>query len=1584
MAKLSETYKIPEVKNTVMNGGGNSAPASVNKKLSETYRIGENTYDAPTVTFEKEIPSLKQTAPTMATNASASVPKLEEPKKQGFWSTLWSTIQGNAVRGVSPTGASNISAGYSQAVTQDTYDTVKNNVAKQNYFNTTRQQELRDFDAKDTSRVLYNSPTVKLTKAKLDMWLDPSYELSPAEVKQAKEATNALLNAKNYKQYFGDMDSQEFGKLYQSLSMLNTRASSRERFARGAAEAIPGFKALERGAAKALDKVNGDTHTSDLLKEDASRVENTTAYKVGRGVSKIGQYYVLNQSGLLEPLNKAISGWFTPRLSTALANSAYNLGMSETAINTALALGEKLGSAFGNILSDEVADILLDTLPEMAQNIRDGMGADEVKSEVLKNLGINMAYNIGGEAIPDIVKAVKNKLGCSQEAAEIIAKNSDEISNAVAKETTGETPKIKAEETKTVSETVPETKPKNEVMAEDIGIGDTDSTILEAPVEIALPEVDKTPLKELKALSPEDGPVSQFYKGGTVETVTDPKLYKEGYEPKTDFNRYEVVTDEEVEALADARLFTNGAMDPAKADAWAKLIGGAENLAKEDIATAMNIKAYWDANGEVEKAVDLMTRIRPHITQDAQVLQYLGSLKRNTLQGQIEQGLASVRQATDKKAGKAGFTDAVNNFARQIEDKIASGDMNVGDMFNKKLSDFAYGKAAKETLKKTDIDGEQMVLKLIGGYEPNKKSLKELAEEAGSVIRKANKVADITTKDEAQVIKFLNEASNYEVGTRKFKELQAKAAKVVAQKSPSSFGEKFKTFLYDNMLGNFKTAISRNMGGNILGNTLEKAQKPLKTGIDALVGLKTGERNYLLSPDVAKEYAKGFGRGVKDQTLDVLRRTHTTRSGEESFADALANVKKVFNGKNPIDKVLGAFDDAVKSAMLFGDRPFYEAEYAAAKTELNKIVDKFGKDALTNVGVPKEALGDVEATIEFLARDRALDAVYQKKGLMANGFSKLKESLSDISKGAVGADVVTQSSMPFIQVPANIFERFTDYLPGVGTFKNAVQTIPEIAKGNFNQKRFVDATSRNLTGLGLFGAGVALAENAKNGGAGITGGYSDDPDKAAAQRAGGELEYAAQLPDGTQMDISDIPVLGPMAQSASAFAESMRNTDNLGEGIAEGSKKAISSAFETSALQGLNRLFGTDTYGQGKGFGENVANVMGSALAQGVPSLVRQETQVTDPYKRDLGEYGTPRYWLNNMINATPLRMSMLNPKLDNEGNIVKQNQGRSTGMKVLEDMLLPWQISKPEYSSLGEAANEIFENSSEHTAKAYATVPSRSNVKEWAGDNYSEQTYYDAKQRTGNLNSTIGQAVINSSFFKGMTADEQADILSQVYSAAKAITREGIQKGYKSDNKIVEAFKSGGKQAVVEYLEQNYYFGQNGISKKNDDALEAYGNNGGSGLEDYVGVTAQERKNAQLPSLDYSQILNTDKNDPNANVYVNASTAIPYLRKQNLSPSEMGKVLYNSGTKNAESIDVYKNLGYDGVYQYYAMKADASNLNPDGKSDSLDQKEKVVYLYNQGYNYKQINDWLKLLGSENGITEKKFLNIIQESKSWK
>lgn len=409
MAKLSEIYKvgmsaddISNVSYNENNGGGNSAPASYSpgRKLSEYYTVGMSSPEAR----QTAIPTLKQT-PTVDY-------KLDIPKsKQNLLQKVASLV------------------GLSASPSTTALDAMNKAKAEEK-----RSSQLANFDRADTSNVIYSTPDFKLTQKKLNMWLDPSYEMSDAEKKQAKKATKELLNVVNYDKYFGDMDPQEFGKLYQSLSELGTKSSAREQFARGFGEAMPFIKSLENTAAKQLDKVNGNTNVSEQLQKEAQNIEDTGAYKAGKAVSKMSQYYMLNKSGLLDPITNGLGNALIPKL------------------------GEKLGGALAGILSDEVADIALDTIPEMTQNIRNGMSADEVRNEVFKNLGINLAYNVGGEAIPQVVKAIKNNFGknITEETAEQIVKNADEIADAVTKEAVETANQTNAE--------------KNLIMAEDTGL----------------------------------------------------------------------------------------------------------------------------------------------------------------------------------------------------------------------------------------------------------------------------------------------------------------------------------------------------------------------------------------------------------------------------------------------------------------------------------------------------------------------------------------------------------------------------------------------------------------------------------------------------------------------------------------------------------------------------------------------------------------------------------------------------------------------------------------------------------------------------------------------------------------------------------------------------------------------------------------------------------------------------------------------------------------------------------------------------------------------------------------------------------
>ena len=473
MAKLSEIYKvgmsvndIPRTTNTVKetNGGGQSAPATFTsgKKLSEYYTVG---MEPPK---SKAVPTL----PTPSTIAP-SVPDISTETSQNNNGGLLNTIKNlfsSSTPSLPKVGQTNSSV---------LMDKAKAKIDTQNYQQNIRNKELADFDAKDKSEVFYTGKNGNnITRDKLNLWLQPDYQLSKDEKKQIKELVKETTNVKNFQKYFGGMDTKTAADLQQNISRLEQRTSGALGY--GVAEAIPGVKAVENMAVKAIDKANGNTENSEKFKADQTATQNTTAYKVGRAGSKMLQYYGLNKSGVLNPLNDKLGKALIPKL------------------------GETLGGHVANILSDEVADVILDTVPEMTDNIIEGKNAKKVAGDVVKNLGENLAYNVGGEYIPEIIKAFKSK--GVKEAVEDATKEAMEQIPDLAKNV--EVSKATDEIATVAKNTTPE---KNLVMAEDIGLNKNTDALFDAEKNIP----------ELKAVDETEPLVAKGYAEPSGDTITE-------------------------------------------------------------------------------------------------------------------------------------------------------------------------------------------------------------------------------------------------------------------------------------------------------------------------------------------------------------------------------------------------------------------------------------------------------------------------------------------------------------------------------------------------------------------------------------------------------------------------------------------------------------------------------------------------------------------------------------------------------------------------------------------------------------------------------------------------------------------------------------------------------------------------------------------------------------------------------------------------------------------------------------------------------------------------------------------------------
>ena len=671
------------------------------------------------------------------------------------------------------------------------------------------------------------------------------------------------------------------------------------------------------------------------------------------------------------------------------------------------------------------------------------------------------------------------------------------------------------------------------------------------------------------------------------------------------------------------------------------------------------------------------------------------------------------------------------------------------------------------------------------------------------------------------VKEFLNDAEEikkYPPDSPMANKLMAELGRKVNRQLPSTLGEKFTSLLMDNMLGNFRTLITRNAGGNVGLNAAEQLlERPLAAGIDTLVSKKTGKRTQAgLTKAGLKEYIDGFAKGIRDEANDLKTGLHTARTGENNLERAISANRHVFKEGGIMDK----WDSLIKNGLSVGDRPFYEAVYNQTLGDYNRLraAGQMGPD------VQKLSDKDFNQYAETAAKLNALAAVYQNDTTLSKALLGFKKSIGNLSEGIIGVDVLSQFSMPFVKTPANVVDVGISYSP-VGIVRNAFRTGRELKNKNFDQNRFANETARNIIGTSLMGGAGALAANGV-----MSGSYSDDKDQKQAQKEAGEQEYALNLGD-RQMDIGWLPVVGSNAVAAAATQDAFEKGEGgLAQNAMEGLYAGGKAMFDQSMFQGLQRLFGTgEAYNSDEGIVGNMVNVVKAGGSQLIPSVARQIGQVIDPYQRDLGysnkdwELGPmDNYDLNSLASNMPwLRQNVLAPKVNTSGELLKENQGRNVGMKILEDMILPGKITKVEYSDL---ANEAMRLQGEtDSPDAYMPKAERKNV-DTEDHNLTNEEWVNYQKKYYKALTSVGTKMMQSDTYKGADAETQTQTLKSAYDAVKsAINSEYNGKEIKGASKIYVEAGGGerGADAVVNYLISKQALNDAGISSSTNAAKE-------------------------------------------------------------------------------------------------------------------------------------------------------------------
>lgn len=889
------------------------------------------------------------------------------------------------------------------------------------------------------------------------------------------------------------------------------------------------------------------------------------------------------------------------------------------------------------------------------------------------------------------------------------------------------------------------------------------------------------------------------------------------------------------------RVFHESEQNEAAIERYKNSKNVAEDLMNVDRFDEVDTKAAmheWqrlmdsDDKMALRKAKWLGIKIDGEVREAGRIEQALSEFSRNTPEGQVRVAQETIDDIVDKKYG-VGTSEALDNIAQKIYKAYADSN---GDKaaFKKKIEDILDGTLRQHVSSKT---AEKMSNKAILGKDNILKMIDKGAsvEDIADAVYKQNGGVKLSIEDQKQIYDYLKKASKLPENSYEQEELLARAAKIALAKTPSTLGQKIKTILYTNMLGNIKTAVSRNAFGNLAYQSLEQARQPVAAAVDYATSKVTGKHSALgWNKEKAISYVKGFKKGAVETSNDLKNHISTGRSGQKGWKIALSNNATAFNDTKAVGKFLNDAAYYVRKAMEIGDRTFYESNYAQNYTELNQLISRYGKEGVAGLeGIKDE---NIPAMIDMISSVRAADSVFQKHGKMSKGLTDIRNGLGEMSEGIVGTDILSTAAGAFTLTPGNIIERAIEYSP-LGFIKNAVETGREIiGKKGFNQRRFVDEASRSITGLPILAAAYGMAKNGS-----INGGYSTDPDERAAQQEDGFIEYGFNVPEevpyygGKTLDTSDIPVIGPFMQSGSVIAE---------EGITpKAGLQAAEAVLGGSTTQGFRRAFGSDTpsYSSQNSMIDNLVNTVMSSGSQLIPSLARQTAQTLDPYKRDLGEYGTPEYYANLMKNSTPILRETLPIKTNVEGKKVLQNQGRSMGEKILENYVLPMNVSEYKPSPLNVEATRLKKETGEN--KGFAPKAKRSDLRSWdEADHakYSEKQFRKYKEDLGKLNSSAGNALTKSKFYKNLPDEDKVKYLGDMYTTMKKVARKNAT-GHVDDDKSLNIYldAGGGKKgtsALIDHYEKKYTLGKYDVSES-DGSNAIYEKYGEKGIKNYAKV---------------------------------------------------------------------------------------------------------------------------------------------------
>lgn len=756
-----------------------------------------------------------------------------------------------------------------------------------------------------------------------------------------------------------------------------------------------------------------------------------------------------------------------------------------------------------------------------------------------------------------------------------------------------------------------------------------------------------------------------------------------------------------------------------------------------------------------------------------------------------------LRDATDTAIGELLMQKAIN-------DKNYKDYNTITCALAEKLTRAGQAIQAASILKRLTPDGmimyaqKQLKNARIAIEKENKKLYEELKEKG--------ELPELNEEDTKFIYEKMEKAneldtSNYWGKENRQKEiLIGQALARIANKIPSTALDIVAGIRRNGLLFNLKT-LKRNVGSNLAFSLQEAIKDIPATVADEITSFFTGKRTTKL-PNISA-YWKGIKKGSVEAVEDVKYGISTAGGGSkyelpskvfkrtDTWSDILQKYKngEIKEGtEKTFKRLLSDYEDTAMFIVEGTDRPFWQGRFEselANQMQLNGL--EYGKD------IPTEEMLE-------MAKESADYATFKNE----NKVSRFLGNTRNLLNNGKAIGVADALGLTFTNVPGSVASKAYDYSPfGLTKVLTEIKNLAT-KNGKFNQRKFVDAIGRVITGTGLGALGVFLLKKGI-----IYGSYDDDKDVANMQKQMGIQENSINVSalkrlikgEDTSLQQGDefynIDWLQPSASSIAVGTDiynSIKNGDSAFDTTLKAAGSVIEQVQDMSALGTFSDLFG----GYGDNLAENIVNTALDFPSSFAPTIFNNISQYSDNISRNTYDATSMKNTMLNKIRARiPSEKSKLAPNVNTLGE----------EMKTYENPSLHNTFSNPGYNTkysatpVQEEIMKVYKDTSDRTIfprKAENTITYQDT--KVTLDPYQKATYQKAM---GSYTNEQYSALLDSEFYNSLESEDKAEIMRKILDDATVIGKASVgveTKNYLEYKEDAEALDEAGIPLIDYY----------------------------------------------------------------------------------------------------------------------------------------------------------------------------------------